>query len=535
MQGNMQKGSKRRASAPNFVSASQLVLAGFETPFSQQLRRTNRWVVLAGKIPWDEICNIYTRQVGVSRTGRPPISPRIVIGSLIIKHMCNLDDRETVAQIAENMYMQYFLGYSSFNPEPPFDASLFVEFRTRMGLDQINAINERIHALYQGIETEKANTVSGPKEPDGNKVNEDSTRQDSRPIEPMGDYPGEARVHKGRVLFDATACPQDIAYPTDLGLLSEAREKSEQLIDDIYSQALHRKKPRTYREVARKEFLKVAQKKNKTRSAIRKAIGKQLRYLARNLKSIDKLLDGYKLFPLDPRQQKYLMVIHTLYQQQKEMFDAKEHTAPDRIVSIHQPHVRPIVRGKTNAKVEFGAKIHISLVDGYTFLDELSWDAFNEGSHMMAYVEQYRSRFGYYPKEVLADQIYCNRKNRKDLKEKGIRLMAKPLGRPPAVKKEHLSPGERNPIEGKFGQAKTAYGLANIKARLKDTSESWIACIFLVLNLVKLAGVAPLCLLIKIMNRSFSALYKSPSALKLPLNGFLRALAGGENWNFGVI
>ena len=116
MQGNMQKGSKKRVSAPNFVSTSQLVLAGFETPFSRQLRRTNRWVVLAGKIPWDEVCNIYTKQIGVSHTGRPPISPRVVIGSLIIKHMCNLDDRETVSQIAENMYMQYFLGYSSFNP-----------------------------------------------------------------------------------------------------------------------------------------------------------------------------------------------------------------------------------------------------------------------------------------------------------------------------------------------------------------------------------------------------------------------------------
>ena len=138
MQGNMQKDSKRRASAPNFVSPSQLVLAGFETPFSQQLRRTNRWVVLAGKIPWDDICNIYTKQVGVSPTGGPPISRRIVIGSLIIKHMCNLDDRETVAQIAENPVRtgQYFLGYSSFNPEPPFDASLIVEFRSRMGLSK---------------------------------------------------------------------------------------------------------------------------------------------------------------------------------------------------------------------------------------------------------------------------------------------------------------------------------------------------------------------------------------------------------------
>ena len=525
MQGNMQKDSKRRASTPSFVSPSQLVLAGFETPFSQQLRRTNRWVVLAGKIPWDDICNVYTKQVGLSRTGRPPISPRIVIGSLLIKHMCNLDDRETVAQIAENMYMQYFLGYSSFNPDPPFDASLFVEFRSRLGLEQINAINERIHVLYQGIEAEKVAIVSGPKEPDEHTMAESSTNQDSGPTE---EQPDEAPEPKGRVLFDATACPQDIAYPTDLGLLSEAREKSEEIIDEIYCKALHLKKPRTYRQEARKEFLKVAQKKNKKRSAIRKAVGKQLRYLARNLKSIDKLLDQYKLFPLDPRQQKYLLVIRTLYQQQKEMFDAKKNTVEDRIVSIHQPHVRPIVRGKTNAKVEFGAKVHVSLVNGYAFLDELSWDAFNEGSHMMDYVEHYHRRFGYYPKEVLADQIYCNRKNRKELKEKGIRLVAKPLGRPSAVKKEHLRPGERNPIEGKFGQGKTAYGLDNIKARLKDTSESWIACIFLVLNLVKLAGVALLCLIAKMINWAFSATYQKTSVFKLRLCEFQCLTAGGK-------
>jgi len=187
-------------------------------------------------------------------------------------------------------------------------------------------------------------------------------------------------------------------------------------------------------------------------------------------------------------------------------------------VSIHQPHVRPIVRGKAKAKVEFGAKIHVSLVDGYAFLDELSWDAFNEGSHLMGYVEQYRQRFGYYPQEVLADQIYCSRDNRRQLKEKGIGLLAKPLGRPSAVKKQHVRPGERNPIEGKFGQGKTAYGLDNIKARLKDTSESWIACIFLVLNLVKLAGMASLCLLLKNTGKCFSAIL---SEMKQWFNHFL--------------
>lgn len=232
-------------------------------------------------------------------------------------------------------------------------------------------------------------------------------------------------------------------------------------------------------------------------------MGSQLRFVRRNLISINRLLDAYPEIPLNPKQYKYLLVVNTLYYQQKQMYDSGTHSVEDRIVSIHQPHVRPIVRGKSQAKVEFGAKIHVSIIDGISFLDELSWDAFNEGSHMMDYVEQYRKRFGCYPKELLADQIYCTRANRAALKEKGIKLLAKPLGRPSAVS-IHVSPGERNPIEGKFGQAKTGYGLNRIKARLKDTSETWIACIFLVLNLVKLAGAALLCLMVRVV-LSFSA------------------------------
>ena len=115
---------------------------------------------------------------------------------------------------------------------------------------------------------------------------------------------------------------------------------------------------------------------------------------------------------------------------------------------------------------------------------------------MLEYVEKYKVRFGCYPRELLADKIYCTRFNRTWLKEKGIKLIAKPLGRPSAVQ-NHVSPGERNPIEGKFGQAKTAYRLGHIKARLKNTSESWIASIILVLNLVKLAWAALPCNILK--------------------------------------
>ncbi len=113
----------------------------------------------------------------------------------------------------------------------------------------------------------------------------------------------------------------------------------------------------------------------------------------------------------------------------------------------------------------------------------------------MSSVYKYRQRFSYYPEVVLADKIYCNRDNRTKLKALNITLKAKPLGRPKAVVEEHLRPGERNPIEGKFGQAKSGYGMNRIKPRLQQTSESCIATIILVLNLVKLAGEVPLCLL----------------------------------------
>lgn len=479
----MNKALKKRASGVVYTSPKQLTLDCFKTPFEEKLNPQNRWVVLAQLIPWDDVCNLYLKNVGVSQTGRPPLSPRIVIGSLIIKHMCNLDDRETVEQISENIYMQYFLGYSSFSSEPPFDASLFVEMRKRLGVESLSAINERIIGIKRQLQEKEQKDEELPDQPDKNP---------EVPIE-----------NKGRVIFDATACPQDIAYPTDLDLLSDAREKAEELIDKLYQPTLHGAKPRTYREVARKRYLQTAQKKNKSRKEIRKAVGSQLRFLRRDLNAINRLLNAYDKIPLTPKEYKYLLVINHLYDQQKQMYTRQAHSIEHRIVSIHQPHVRPIVRGKSQAKVEFGSKIHVSLVDGIAFLDQLSWDAFNEGSWMMDYVEKYRERFRYYPAEVLADQIYCTRDNRSKLKELGIKLLAKPLGRPSAVQ-IHVSPGERNPIEGKFGQAKTGYGLNRIYARLQGTSETWIACIIMVLNLVKLAGQALYCPILKWL-LSFSA------------------------------
>lgn len=484
MQTKMAKAQKNRASKQRYISPSQQTLAGFESPFSNHLSAANRWVVLAQRIPWDALVNIYQKQLHNSQTGADGINPRVAIGSLIIKHICDLSDRETVQQIQENMYMQYFIGFSSFSDEAPFDPSLFVEFRKRLGAEQINAINEKILDLY--LQKNEVAAVNNKEEPPPPPSPPPAVTE--APVLPVPPAPLPAAViHVGKLIADATACPQDISYPTDLDLLNDSREKAEELIDFLHDPSKHGKKPRTYREVARKIYLKTAQKKKKTKKEIRAAVRKQLGFLTRDIKSIYKLLASYDSIPFNRHQYKYFLVIQTLYDQQLQMYRQKVHSVEHRIVSIHQPHVRPMVRGKTNANVEFGAKVQVSLMQGFAFLEELSWDAFNEGTRLMQTVQQYKTRLGYYPKEVLVDRIYCNRENRRKLKELGIALVAKPLGRPAAMS-NHVRPGERNPIEGKFGQAKTAYGMNRIKARLQQTSQSWIASIIMVLNLVKLAG-----------------------------------------------
>lgn len=480
----MAKAQKNRASKQMYISQNQLTLEGFESPFSHHLRKDNRWVVLADKIPWDILVGTYLKQMNNGSTGADGINPRVAIGAMIIKHMCNLDDRETVQQIQENMYMQYFIGYKSFSNEVPFDPSLFVTFRKRLGIEQINEINDRILGVHP------------PGDGDDNTGDTPTVSLDEKAC-------SGTVTHKGKLITDATACPQDIAYPTDLNLLNDARKKSEAIIDFLHGLDRQSVKPRTYRKLARKDYLNTAQKKKKTYKVIRQANRKQLNYLKRNLQNIDAMLDGFKEFPLPPKLQRYLWIIKEVYRQQRHMYANRINSIEHRIVSIHQPHVRPIVRGKANANTEFGAKINVSLMNGYAFLDVLSWDAFNEGTHLMDIVEDYKRRFGYYPQELMADKIYCTRANRAKLKEIGIRLRAKPLGRPKAVDVEHVRPGERNPIEGKFGQAKTAYGMNRIKARLRQTSESWIATIILVLNLVKLAGEIPYAVILQIF--AFSA------------------------------
>jgi hypothetical protein len=221
-------------------------------------------------------------------------------------------------------------------------------------------------------------------------------------------------------------------------------------------------------------------------------------------------------FPLKPSQQRMFWIINNVYHQQKQMYDTRTHSCPDRIVSIFQPHVRPIPRGKTNAQIEFGSKLGVSLDNGFARINTLKWDAYHEAGDLIRQVEDYKKLHGHYPELVQVDKIYATRENRRWLKARNIRITAPPLGRKKTKesesyyqkrkrKKEAI---ERNHIEAKFGQGKNGYNLNKIRAKLKDTSESWIACIFFVMNLVHFEQVSIFCSFFESLKKAFSEILR---------------------------
>ena len=223
-----------------------------------------------------------------SNEGRPAISGRVVLGALIIKHILHLTDEETIHQIEENMFMQYFLGYSSFTNESIFSPTLFVEIRKRLDLSIVNSISEIVAAHHNEIEDKHVK-----KDHDKDEF-VDTASIDSKVKDPESEA-NKSGTNAGTLIMDATVAPQNITYPTDLKLLNAAREKSEELIDKLYCKEIHGStKVRTYRELARKDFLNAIKKKTKSFKEIYKFNGHQIRYLKRNNAHIQVLLKGYE-------------------------------------------------------------------------------------------------------------------------------------------------------------------------------------------------------------------------------------------------
>ena len=447
-------------------SNGQIGLADFKQPVGMNLKESNRWVKKAQTIPWPEIEKRYAA-LFTNRKGNVAKPLRLALGACIIQAEYGYSDEETALQIQENPYLQYFCGYPGYDDEKlPFDPSLMVYFRKRLTPEILGEINEMI--------------VRDAKE---RQAKETEAKEDND----SDNGPGTGG-NSGTMIVDATCAPSNIRYPQDVSLLNEARENAEQLLDVLHDPA-DGKKPRTYRQCARKDYLKYTRCRKHTSKMTRKAIGKQLGYLRRDLAAIDSKLSLRK--SLTTRQTERLDTIRTIYEQQKYMYDNRTHSVPDRIVSVSQPFVRPIVRGKAGKPVEFGAKLDISVVDGWTRLECCSFDAYNESGNLQKMAERFREREGHYPSRILADKIYRNRENLSYCKEHGIRLSSPALGRPKKGEirdkaQDYRDECERVEVERKFSLAKRKCGMGLVTAKLRETAAHVIAMSILVLNLRKI-------------------------------------------------
>ena len=392
----------------------QLSIEEFRSSLSN-LPKSNRWVQLGDHLPWEEIEKRYNQKLQNRHMGAGNKPARMVVGAMIIKHKMNLSDAETISTIQENPYMQYLLGLSEFTDRPVFDPSLFVTIRKRLQIEDLNGFT----ALLLSIERDKQ---SENQQDESSKDGPDSSNE-------------AGQTSAGSMKIDATCSDAEVRYPTDIDLLNDGSRVINRYIDKL-CRKFTLPLPISFRNQSRKAYLEVIKHKKKSKKMIHHGKSQMLAYLIRDIRSFTnliaihgtELLNGLKRY-----EQRTMRAIITMYHQQQEMFKAGIHTCNNRIISIFQPHLRPIVRGKTKSPTEFGAKMGVSVVSGYTFIDHHSWDAYNESTDLEVQIRLYRERFGCLPKEIYADKIYMNRVNRQRMKELGIEAMGKPLGRPPKI------------------------------------------------------------------------------------------------------
>ena len=455
----------------------QLSFTDFNQPQGLQMNPQNRWIQKAEMIPWDTIEKEYAK-LFPSKTGMPAKPLRMALGSLLIQKQYHYSDEELVEQIRENPYYQYFIGMPGYEDKIPFVPSLLVEFRKRLSEEVLNEINEMIIEYN----TQKSDDDNDNNDGDNNSSNDTDNTSDSS-------------GNSGTLILDATCAPQNIKYPQDFELLNEVREKLEDMLCRISDEnGFYR--PRMYKKNARKDYLVLAKCRKRGAKKIRAAIRKQLQYIRRDLRYMDNLIENNDV-ELPSADAELLNILTIVYEQQLYMYENKTHTVENRIVSISQPYIRPIVRGKAKSPVEFGAKLDLSVdEDGMCRIEKLSFDAYNESTVLNSAIENYKERTGHYPERVLADQIYRNRDNITFCSKLGIRLSGKRLGRPKKDadtkeerKTEYQDNTDRIEVERKFSLAKRKFGLGLLLTKREDTTKASIVLSIIAMNIDRLAAL----------------------------------------------
>lgn len=296
---------------------------------------------------------------------------------------------------------------------------------------------------------------------------------------------------------DVTCYESEMRYPTDTKLLWEGIEKNYATMCELSSRlGIHR--PQTKFLDVQKANLTYRKQRKHSRSQTRKITHRLLDLLGKILKEIREIERGHENEEnlLTVRERSDLEIITRMYRQQKNHFrnnDSRE-SIPNRIVSLNKPHLRPIVRGKEVKSVELGAKVNNILVDGISFIEKLSFNAFNEGTRLVHCLKMHKKLFGVEAKKVGGDTGYAGTENRDYCKANGIQTSFVKRGRQFGEKKKEkdlvrkeLARVRATAMEGSFGTQKEHYDLRRVKARTKRTEILYIFFGIHTANVVQLA------------------------------------------------
>ena len=433
----------------------QLSFESFDCGLGTSLSPDNEWVKLASLIPWQKLDEAY-QSVFNKSAGRAAKPFRELYGAELIKQRTHLSDAKLVEAIRDTPAFQYFMGRTRYEAKIPFNASTLTYFRRRAS---------KISDLIRNIIT-------------------DEVREKLEAI-----VPG-AHV----LITDATAVPIKIQFPQDASLLNKSRLNLEEMVLKM-AQGLQVAIPRTYKRLAKATWTEYSRHPGRQAKARRKQIKAQLQYIRRDLRYVDELLSQGGEAHLTEWQINRLAVVRKVYEQQRYMYDNKTHSVPDRIVSLSQPYIHPIVRGKAKARVEFGAKIDCSILDGVIDVERFDFESFNESTDLAATLDHCWDTLGQYPDEVLADTLYRIRANIALCKELGIKLSGPKLGRRPKHvdanqrKLDTDAENRRGAIERKFAFLKGSLGLDLVNTRTAESLVVEVDSAIVLANLMLLLGI----------------------------------------------
>lgn len=395
---------------------------------------------------WERISDKLSRFY-CNDNGRPSKPARAKVGLLVIKHLYTLSDVNVVDNLKRDIYVQYLCDISPKEAKQFINPSSLSKFRKQIGLKGIKIIEEEIQRAVNKVKPPKGR----------------------------------------RLVTDTTIVPSNIAYPTDVSLLEKVRRKAVAFIDK--AKKLGSKSHRTYKRVAKKVYIQYQKVRKHTAKSRRKTIKKLLQFATRNIHQLKESVEHVKQQSNDVPEmedaQNFLETAQDILKQQKDLYQKKE--VKNRIVSVHQPHIRPMVKGKYPVSVEFGPKVLLNMDDDYLFLESLHFDNVSDTHLLEKSIEGYHKRRGKPPTQLAADRGFWSKDNYDLAESLGVKKVAIQnkgksnhlKGKPFAKRLRAL----RCKIEAKISLAKRKYGLDRCRYLLPDGEEMWVRLGLSVMNL----------------------------------------------------